>query len=353
MSALMANEASELSILALLGFRELEHKPPALDRSVARRIALQVLFEIDCTSHRASQVINDRIAAQAATRGQERYVRRLVTQVQQNLSFLDEKIRLYVIDWQLEQLAIVDRNILRMAILELAVTRIAPVAVIVNEAIELARLFSGEDSFNFIHGILGAIAEENMDADNRVPDDEERAESPGNGYAPDPEPEPREYAVSRQAISRIIQSIALSGSALLAGESDFQELPGSGLPGQVGRLPFDAEHKILTTVHEWHVERASGLFPEATHLVLARGKAISLLERVANEFLPDGSIPLDEHRRARWHNACIELENQGDRVLAIAWQPLQHFPEEKPQANPDGKRDVLNTPPAGPDMVTA
>ena len=152
----------DLCLLALLGIQETEHQPPATERSVARRIALQVLFELDCTRHRAQIVADARLFAQNATRKQARYVRMLVNQVRGHRAILDETLRNYAIDWPPEQLAIVDRNIMRMAILEFAITRSAPVAVVINEAIELANLFSGEESFDFINGVLGAIAEEDL-----------------------------------------------------------------------------------------------------------------------------------------------------------------------------------------------
>lgn len=160
--ALTAELERDMCLLALLGIQETEHQPPATERSVARRIALQVLFELDCTRHRAQIVADARLFAQNATRKQARYVRMLVNQVRGHRAILDEILRNYAIDWPPEQLAIVDRNIMRMAILEFAITRSAPVGVVINEAIELARLFSGEESFDFINGVLGSIAEEDL-----------------------------------------------------------------------------------------------------------------------------------------------------------------------------------------------
>lgn len=158
-----ADVESGNAMLALLGVREMGHLPPATERSVARRIALQVLFELDCTDHPPEKVIRFRIASQDASRKQARYVRQLVTLVRQHLGVLDETLRNYAIDWPPEQLAVVDRNILRMAILEFALTRRAPVAVVINEAVELARLFSSAESLDFINGVLGAIAAEDAE----------------------------------------------------------------------------------------------------------------------------------------------------------------------------------------------
>ena len=343
MTMLAGNESGELSMVAMLGITELDHRPPALDRSVSRRIALQVLFELDCTRHPANIVISHRVAAQDASREQERDIRSLVTQVLQNRSTLDEMIETHAIDWPLENLAIVDRNILRIAILELAIARKAPVAVIVNEAIELARLFSGEDSFNFIHGILGAIDAENRETPRNASREKVRDASVGenqDGGESGPEAQQRWRGPHDKAVFRLIQNIAFSGKDLLESDSLVHELPRSVLPGQAVSASHDPERDILTEVHEWHGERASGLFPEATHIMLATGEAKGLLERVANEFLPDGSISLDEDRRACWREALAELEKQGDRVLAIAWQPLQELPGETTGATPDKDRDV-------------
>lgn len=353
MTMLAADASAELSMVAMLGIAELDHRPPALDRSVSRRIALQVLFELDCTSHPAGIVISYRVTAQEASREQEREIRWLVTQVLQNRSTLDEMIETHAIDWPLENLAIVDRNILRMAILELAIARKAPVAVIVNEAIELARLFSGEESFNFIHGILGAIDAENRETSGNASREKVReasVEEDQDGVTSDPEAQQHRRGPHDKAVFRLIQNIAYSGKDLLERDPGVQELPRSVLPGQAISAAHDPEHDILTAVHEWHGERASGLFPEATHIVLATGEAKGLLERVANEFLPDGSISLDEDRRACWREALAELEKQGDRVLAIAWQPLQELPGETTGMPPDKDRDIPTIAAAGAEI---
>src|SRR5262245_40175596 len=93
---------------------EIEHDPPVTERSIARRIALQVLYELDCTEHQPEQVIEIRLEAQDMDRKVSRYVRMLVTGVLNNREAIDTVIRQYAREWPLEQVAIVDRNILRM-----------------------------------------------------------------------------------------------------------------------------------------------------------------------------------------------------------------------------------------------
>lgn len=86
------------------------------------------------------------------------FVRDVVTKVQQNLKQLDGEIQKYAPAWPVEQLSLVDRNILRMAIYEMQVAKDAPVKVIINEAVELARTFGSEGSQRFVNGVLGTLA---------------------------------------------------------------------------------------------------------------------------------------------------------------------------------------------------
>ncbi len=321
----------ELSMLVLLGVREISHMPPASDRSIARRIALQVLFELDCTTHVAEKIIIARIAAQEAPGKQARYVRLLVILVRKHLAFLDDTLRNYTIDWPPEQLAIVDRNILRMAILEFAITKSAPVAVVINEAIELARLFSGEESFDFINGVLGAIADEyaaevpTKDAATKdsLESRQEDKSAPDKKKSPaDPEGTWPGRVVSERAISRIVRTIAHSSSALLDGTTDVHDSLGTDLPRHVGSLPFDAERSVLTTVHELRGEREAQLFPGAAYLVISRGAADSLLALATNEHRSGASQPLETRRRVSWQMAIDDMAQQGWRVLGVAWRPL-------------------------------
>ena len=76
--------------------------------------------------------------------------------------------------------------------------------------------------------------------------------------------------VSERAVSRIVQTIALSSSALLDGTTDLHDSPGTDLPRHVGSLPFEGEHSVLTTVHELRGEREAEMFPGAEYLVISR-----------------------------------------------------------------------------------
>ena len=141
----------------------IEHEAPVTNRSFARRIALQVLYEVDTTTHDPADVIDGRLESQNTDKKEARYVRLLVEGVLAKREAIDTVIRKYVLEWPLEQIATVDRNILRMAVLEFAVEQKAPVSVVIDEAVGLARIFSAESSIGFINGVLGKLA---MDEDS-------------------------------------------------------------------------------------------------------------------------------------------------------------------------------------------
>jgi N utilization substance protein B len=135
----------------------IEHDSPATDRSFARRIALQVLYELDTTGHQADEVISARLDAQDPGRKEARYVRLLVQGVLSYRSDIDKLIREFVAEWPLEQIATIDRNILRLAILEFGIEQKAPVSVVIDEAVGLARVFGSESSLRFVNGVLGKL----------------------------------------------------------------------------------------------------------------------------------------------------------------------------------------------------
>lgn len=138
----------------------IEHDAPATNRSFARRIALQVLYELDTTDHRPGDVIEARLASQETDKKEARYVRFLVHGVRNHQQALDAALQQFVLEWPLEQAAIIDRNILRIALLELAVEQKAPVSVIIDEAVSLAQIFGAETSTSFVNGVLGKLAQD-------------------------------------------------------------------------------------------------------------------------------------------------------------------------------------------------
>ncbi|MEJ2208904.1 MAG: transcription antitermination factor NusB [Anaerolineae bacterium] len=126
-------------------------------RHRARIAALQALFEIDCTAHHALVVVERRLDEAELPQPGVEFVRDLVDGVQAHAEELDQLIGRYAPEWPVDQIAIVDRNILRMAIYEILHRADTPTKVAINEAVELAKEFGSDSSGRFVNGVLGSL----------------------------------------------------------------------------------------------------------------------------------------------------------------------------------------------------
>jgi N utilization substance protein B len=133
-------------------------------RHQARRLALQALYEIDCTDHPVGTVLNERLESDSYREETRTLTTRLVSGVLEHRDQLDALIRRYAPEWPLDQIAILDRNILRIAIFELIIDDSVPVKVAINEAVELAKTFGAESTPRFINGVLGTLAARENDS---------------------------------------------------------------------------------------------------------------------------------------------------------------------------------------------
>jgi N utilization substance protein B len=118
---------------------------------------LQALFEIDCAGHKPAMVITRRLEDAGLPETGDAFARQLVQGVGENREALDELIGHYAPEWPVDQIAIVDRNILRIAILELLYYDDTPTKVAINEAVELAKEFGSDSSGRFVNGVLGSL----------------------------------------------------------------------------------------------------------------------------------------------------------------------------------------------------
>lgn len=126
-------------------------------RRQARRLATQALFEIDSVGHRPGDVIDERLAYSPLDAGGAAFLRWLVSGVVRHMDALNALITHYAPEWPVDQLAIIDRNILRLALFELGSREAdTPTKVVINEAIELAKLFGSDSSPRFVNGVLGS-----------------------------------------------------------------------------------------------------------------------------------------------------------------------------------------------------
>ncbi|MBI3363168.1 MAG: transcription antitermination factor NusB [Chloroflexi bacterium] len=127
-------------------------------RRKARSLALQALYEIDCASHPPDEVLAARLEEQPLNAELEAFTRRLVVGVLEHTTDLDGLIHRHAPEWPLDQMAVIDRNILRMAIWEFVVDGGTPTKVAINEAVELAKLFGSDSAPRFVNGVLGVLA---------------------------------------------------------------------------------------------------------------------------------------------------------------------------------------------------
>ena len=127
-------------------------------RHKARMLALQALYEVDAVA-RQPEIAIERLLAEAGL-SQEigDFSRALVSGTVKNKDEIDRNIQKYAPAYPIEQLAIIDRNILRLAIFEILFDNKVPVKVAVNEAVELAKAFGSGSSAKFINGVLGSVS---------------------------------------------------------------------------------------------------------------------------------------------------------------------------------------------------
>lgn len=134
---------------------------PATDRTIARRASLQILYELDTTDHDMKDVLDAHFAERPEAYVVRQVIRRIVRGVTEYRLAIDAILQQYAPEWPVDQVAVVDRNILRMAIYEhLLQKRETPIPVIINEAVQLAQLFGADQSHSFVHGVMGAITAE-------------------------------------------------------------------------------------------------------------------------------------------------------------------------------------------------
>lgn len=133
--------------------------PSGDDRSMARRIAVQVLYEADSGNHLAPLILSRHLSERQPTEAIREHVQWVVEGVSDNQETIDAVIQQLAPEFPLDQVAILDRNILRIAIYEFGIDGRTPVGVAIDEAVELAKLFGGDGSPGFINGVLGSLAD--------------------------------------------------------------------------------------------------------------------------------------------------------------------------------------------------
>ncbi len=123
-------------------------------RRLARERAVALLYEAEAKALTPAEVVA------ALPVAPDPYAGELVEGVGERIAEIDDLLRRHATDWPLERMAAIDRAVLRMAAYELLAQPDLPIAVVIDEAVELAKTYSTENSGRFVNGVLSAIAAE-------------------------------------------------------------------------------------------------------------------------------------------------------------------------------------------------
>ena len=127
-------------------------------RTKARSVALQVLYEVDMTGHLPGTVYTQRIEDNPMEDSLADFTSQIIFGVFPLFEKLDQFISQHAPEWPMDQVAVIDRNIIRIALWEFAVSDMTPVKVAINEAIELAKMYGADSTPRFVNGVLGSLA---------------------------------------------------------------------------------------------------------------------------------------------------------------------------------------------------
>ena len=127
-------------------------------RRKARAVALQALYEVDSVGRKAGEVMERLLSETGLAEETGVFARELVDGVLQNRDEIDRNIRRFAPAWPIEQIAMIDRSVLRLAIFEILFDNKVPVKVAISEAVELAKSFGSDNSAKFVNGVLGAVS---------------------------------------------------------------------------------------------------------------------------------------------------------------------------------------------------
>jgi N utilization substance protein B len=128
-------------------------------RTKARCLALQVLYEVDIANHPPADVFKERLEDEPLPDDLGEFARQIIFGVFPLEHELDHAIEKYAPEWPFDQIAAIDRNILRISCWEFAIQNQTPVKVAINEAVEMAKLYGSDSAPRFVNGVLGSLAE--------------------------------------------------------------------------------------------------------------------------------------------------------------------------------------------------
>ncbi len=154
------------------------------NRHLGRIVALQTLYEEDfrreCAdkAFKLGEVLARNIARYQETIDDKQFIEQLVNGVAAHQPAIDDIIRPVAPEWPIEQIARIDRIVLRIGVYELIFTADVPPRVAINEAVELAKAFGGDNSSKFINGVLGTVLRNKEAEGAKTPSQKSKVASP-------------------------------------------------------------------------------------------------------------------------------------------------------------------------------
>ncbi len=129
-------------------------------RRQARCLTLEVMYEVDIANHAPQDVMERHMLEQDLDAAGVKFAHKLMDGVLKFQKAMDNLISRFAPEWPLDQMAVVDRNILRIAIYEFLIDDETPVKVAINEAVELAKVYGSDSAPRFVNGVLGSLADQ-------------------------------------------------------------------------------------------------------------------------------------------------------------------------------------------------
>ncbi|HJF65541.1 MAG TPA: transcription antitermination factor NusB [Slackia equolifaciens] len=152
------------------------------ERTLARRSALQALYQSEILGVPADKVLEENLLPEEA--GMDDYARSLVMGVASHAAHINAAISGRSQNWAIDRMPVVDRCVLRLAVYEMSYVDDVPVSVAINEAVELAKEFGGEDdSHRFVNGVLGRIARDMESESGNAAAEDAAGDEPADGAA--------------------------------------------------------------------------------------------------------------------------------------------------------------------------
>ena len=130
-----------------------------LTRHQAREITVQFLYQIDINKNSFENNLDNLREEHPKLNLEDGFLNDILIGTYQNIKEIDEIINKYTIDWNVSRMSKVDRNIIRLIIYEILYQADIPLAVSINEGVELAKSFSDEQSAKFINGVLAKVVD--------------------------------------------------------------------------------------------------------------------------------------------------------------------------------------------------